>query len=364
VIFSELPKNDKMKYFKFLLENDINFTRDENGYYVALVKVLNPNFYGGESKPKDSKNLSRGRFEDPNTSQDEMSEVKPRSGSQIHSSKKVIRFEKNTIRSRSPMSTTKKSTDKQIKRELVNYNDQFNLKYNLFISYLRPLVGVRGKRINLYQLKYFIEELYSVRFIKDTSSLKHQLTRQNEIEIKESFPIFVVDFLLNKFVKKHMVDQNALDILLSCDYFKDYYHDINIFAKFLNEEYDTDDLIFFLFVRSCIEKEMKFTYIEKSRDDIKLQYQDERDDIDTEVYLNVKTCLKSKNFLNLVANNIFGNEDETLLNSFMEKIEKNLVTRNGRHYIKASVMLEITLNDYHHSRALLKNEQSIQVRFV
>ena len=47
MIFSELPQQDKIKYFNFLLENDINFSRDESGNYVALVKVLNPAFYGG-----------------------------------------------------------------------------------------------------------------------------------------------------------------------------------------------------------------------------------------------------------------------------------------------------------------------------
>jgi hypothetical protein len=41
-----LPQQDKIKYFNFLLENDINFSRDESGNYVALVKVLNPAFYG------------------------------------------------------------------------------------------------------------------------------------------------------------------------------------------------------------------------------------------------------------------------------------------------------------------------------
>jgi hypothetical protein len=176
----------------------------------------------------------------------------------------------------------------------LNYSDQFNGVYSSFLKLLNPLVGVRGKRINLYQLKYYIDELYSVRFIKDTTNIKTQLYKSsNNIEVKESFSSFVVEFLMNKYIKKHMVDQNALDLLLSCEHFRKYNNKIDIFAKFLNEEYDTDDLIFFLFVRSCIEKELKFTYIEKSRDDIKLQYQEDRDDIDTETYLNIKTCIKS-----------------------------------------------------------------------
>lgn len=46
IVLSELPKNEKVKYFQFLIENDINFTKDERGNYIALIKVLNPQFYG------------------------------------------------------------------------------------------------------------------------------------------------------------------------------------------------------------------------------------------------------------------------------------------------------------------------------
>jgi len=65
------------------------------------------------------------------------------------------------------------------------------------------------------------------------------------------------------------------------------------------------------------------------------------------VYLNVKNCLK-------IANTIFGNEEEILLNSFMEKIEKHLIQsqKKGKNLVKASTILEITLEDYHESRKL------------
>ena len=38
---------------------------------------------------------------------------------------------------------------------------------------------------------------------------------------------------------------------------------------------------------------MKMMFIEKAREEIKLQYNENRDEIDSEVYLNVKNCLKS-----------------------------------------------------------------------
>ena len=67
--------------------------------------------------------------------------------------------------------------------------------------------------------------------------------------------------------------------------------------------------------------------------------------------------------MNLVANTIFGNEEELLLNSFMEKVEKNLVTTNQngkktKNLIKASTILEITLEDYHQSRRLYGQDKS------
>jgi hypothetical protein len=122
VIFSELPKADKMKYFKFLIENDINFTRDENGYYVALVKVLNPNFYGGELKNAKESNtkLNKSKFEDvANISQqDEPMDAKPRSSSQVNKKHAISnRFNKNDPRSKSPIGGLK--TEKVEKKVII-----------------------------------------------------------------------------------------------------------------------------------------------------------------------------------------------------------------------------------------------------
>lgn len=50
IIFSQLSQEDQKKYFNFLLENDINFSQDENGNYLALIKILNPAFYSGDDQ--------------------------------------------------------------------------------------------------------------------------------------------------------------------------------------------------------------------------------------------------------------------------------------------------------------------------
>lgn len=141
-----------------------------------------------------------------------------------------------------------------------------------------------------------IEEIYAIRFMRDTSTLKNQLNRYKEIDMKDPFPKFVLDFLFNKYNKKSIIDRNALDLLISVDYYRNYNKDVAIFAKFLDETYDLDDLIFFLFVRSCIEKEMKILFIEKAKEDIKLQFNENKFD-ENEIFLNNKVCLKSKNII-------------------------------------------------------------------
>lgn len=41
IVLSELPLSEREKYFKFLLENDVQFVEDQQGYYTAIIKVVN-----------------------------------------------------------------------------------------------------------------------------------------------------------------------------------------------------------------------------------------------------------------------------------------------------------------------------------
>lgn len=116
-----------MKYFNFLLENEINFTRDENGYYVALVKVLNPQFYGDQPI-----NEGKGAFIGDNSNRfgvgqqsiqgfknNENEEAKPRSASQVSGSKneRMNASNKNNLRSKSPIGKNhfEKNENKKVK---------------------------------------------------------------------------------------------------------------------------------------------------------------------------------------------------------------------------------------------------------
>ncbi len=220
--------------------------------------------------------------------------------------------------------------------------DLFQGRYQKFIELVNPLVGVRGKRMNINELRYCIEEIYSIRFINDTNNIKENNGEMDSFP----FPNFVLEFLDNKYIKKPSVDQHSLDLILSTDFFKNRDIIVSIFAKFLNEELDPDDLEFYLYVRSCIEKELNTMFLELARQKAKkgstLNEQEKE-----------KSCLSVKSCLNL-ANNIYGEEQEDLLNSFMNKIEEILTEQknNGvkKNLIEADKILFITLNDYHENK--------------
>ena len=220
-----------------------------------------------------------------------------------------------------------------------NYVEIFNGKYQTFLDLVNPLVGVRGKRMNFFELKYCIEEIYSIRFINETINLDS--SDQDDTTLK--FPNFVLEFLNNKYLKKPLVDQHSLDILLSLEFYRDKNEIIDIFAKFLNEELEPDDLEFYLYVRTCLEKELKTMFIEIARQQTKKGYGNE----DFKTALNIKSCLN-------VANAIYGNEQEELLNSFMKKIEEILTEQKNqgikKNLIDTDKILCLTLEDYHENK--------------
>ena len=215
--------------------------------------------------------------------------------------------------------------------------ETFEGRYKKFIELVNPLVGVRGKRMNITELKYCIEELYSIRFINDSN-------KEND-EVDFPFPNFVLEFLNNKYMKKPSVDQHALDLILSIDFFKTKDIIIDIFSKFLNEELDKDDLEFYLYVRFCIEKDLNKTFVEITRlQNKKGKITEEEKESNS---LSIKSCLN-------LANNIYGEEQEELLNNFMSKIEEILTQQKNKgakkNLIDTEQILKITLDDYHQNK--------------
>jgi hypothetical protein len=184
-----------------------------------------------------------------------------------------------------------------------------------------------------------IQEIYSLKFLKDTQNIFNKDDSE-----PDPFPVFVGNFLISKFPKKATLHKKAVDFMLSLDFYGMKHKDIKIFQQFVTEEYDSDDLIFYLFVRSCIEKELKVFFVEKAKDNLGqgLLYEKE----DNDILVPVKKCEK-------LAKKIFGADETELINNFMENIKTLLETDAAdkkKKHLKANAILNISLENYHNSR--------------
>ena len=178
--------------------------------------------------------------------------------------------------------------------------------------------------------------------------------------------------IANYFVKKYKVKalayQKAADLLKTVKLERDKCELINIFSKMLSEIYDSKDMIFFIYVRSQIEKELniRFDYLTNFKS--KLVYfiggqciygQKESlvspNDIDSRnVYINVRLA-------NNIGYKIFKQTQE-LYKELIEKINEKLVEVRGikERQISAIKFLDVTLKAFHNSRVDLNDEQKYE----
>ena len=304
ILISSLSQNEKNEFLKFIISNKIHFVKDKNSNkYFIYINLINPNY-----KEKNYYSQSKNSFIYKNT------------------------YSPNAV---------------DIKRKIF-YTKKYSKIYSKFFNNLNLIIGICEKKINFYEFKLLIEEIYSKRFNEDSINLKNQFDKRKkindlkfQIKLNDSFPDFVYNFLKNKNINKISIDKMCMNFLCSLEYYKSKYEEINNFSYFLSEYYNNDDLIFFLFVRNCIEKEIGLNFIEKAEDDIILQKKQYLMEnlFDTEIYLN-------KKIIKNIANIIYGKDENVLINYFIDKFEDG---------ISANYLLNESLKDYHNNR--INNEK-------
>ena len=152
--------------------------------------------------------------------------------------------------------------------------------------------------------------------------------------------------------------KKTIDFTISLDFYGLKDKNIKTFQQFIIEKYDSEDLIFYLLVRSCIEKELK-VFLEKAKENLGqglLKGQGNDDDI-------LVPVIKCKKF----AKAIYGNEEEELMSNFMDNIKKLLEINAGdekKKYLKADFIVNISLANYHDSRGKVIEEVNIKKMIV
>lgn len=119
-----------------------------------------------------------------------------------------------------------------------------------------------------------IEEIYSAKFRGDAIFFGGQTEKDDNISEfpleSPSFPIFTYEFLKGKYKNQKQINQVinylfnllkiSVDLIATIEYYQNLCHDVETFGEFLNETYNTKDLIFFLYIRSALERAFKFKF--------------------------------------------------------------------------------------------------------
>jgi hypothetical protein len=105
-----------------------------------------------------------------------------------------------------------------------------------------------------------VEEIYDSRFEHEKNEVEREEDSPSFDLILLIFPVFVVRRLGTKVGLKTLVDQTCWDLLYSTHIYRRDYLELEIFGRFIQEFYDHDDLLFYLYVRSVISKVLHINF--------------------------------------------------------------------------------------------------------
>ena len=125
--------------------------------------------------------------------------------------------------------------------------------------------GVKPKPRQLSWVMRHVEELYDARYAKDTADLRGDAGAaapggSDAAAAPVPFPAFVVEFFTKRYGLRSLIDQTCWDLLASVQALGGAHPEVALFGRFLREECDPDDLLFFLYVRSVAQKELGVSF--------------------------------------------------------------------------------------------------------
>mmetsp|Transcript_7896 Transcript_7896/g.28005 ORF Transcript_7896/g.28005 Transcript_7896/m.28005 type:complete len:567 (-) Transcript_7896:104-1804(-) len=296
VVLSELDDAAKERFMSFLVESNVQFFKDSDGSYCANVRMVEP----GEGDAYTTAESPTSRA----------------SGSARKASRSGARA-----------------------RATSSGGQRYDFSmYPKFCSLITLREELQPKKRPLTWLMRLLEEIYDSRYARDMADIKDEDPEETE-RLAASFPVFVIDFFSKRYGLRQLVEQTCWDLLYNVHLLRKEELEVEMFARFLEEYYDADDLLFFLYVRSVTQKEVgvsfKQMWTEAGRG---------RDRTPSTVTLNFREC-------QVISRVVFGSDADPMYRTFMTSIEGHLVgSRRGKtdtRRIEVMEFLQLALVEYH-----------------
>ena len=283
VVLGELSAREKEKYYSILVSQDAKFHYDRKGRIISNVRLLHAK--------------ARRVIEE----------------SKVDHVKKEIGFEDRLKR----LNELPANGITIILRGVPDFD--YNL-YTIFVALAsEPGEIIYPKRHVLTWVMRLVEDFYDSRFTFEKLHVQKDPTLSNSGKL-ESFPIFVMKHLCTLVGLKRIVDQFAWDLLWNAHNYRRDYLDVEIFMRFMQQIYDNDDLLFFLYARSVIAKQLNINY--------------KRRWVNSEsMGKGPKTTWMSFKEVSFISRTIFGSGDENrqILSEFMNLVTRHIVGKKAEN---------------------------------
>jgi hypothetical protein len=321
IVLSEIPTREKDVYYNLLLDNEARFFEDEDGNYVGSVRLLAPGI------KKSQLDVDR------------------------HNKQNVAKLLSLPYEERMRSMKTKGSVSVRVAG-----TEQFDYSpYPRFVSLIADNDDiVKPKTRVLSWVMKIIEDAYDARWTQEKGeggggassasgddTMAHDATEEGNAHVK-MFPVFVVRRLSLTMGLKKVVDQTCWDLLLNIDKYRQDHLEVEVFARFVQEFYGQDELVFFLYARSCLANALHVNF--KTR----WTRPDQANPKNTQnLWISHRECLA-------VSRIIFGKEKEELTKDFMALLLPHMVgqrseTADSRR-IDVTQFLHLAVVGYHQTR--------------
>lgn len=270
-------------------------------------------------------------------------------GSKVRSS---LRHTFSWIQSQYPLRALQNQSKDSETKQSVAENVMDISPYSRIANLVKGADAIVPKARALPWVMRLVEELYDLRYTRDIAELKEETNDDGAAGLSsQPFPEFVYDFFKKRYGLQSIVQSSIWDLVYSVDKLRNETLEVGIFARFLDETYDVDDLLFFLYVRSVIQKELNINF----RGNWSEGRPGNADGSRTTghpaspVYLSARDCA-------FVARIVFGSELDPLYRTFMKMIEGALNSssvgskRNENRRIELATFLHLALIEYHETR--------------
>lgn len=137
------------------------------------------------------------------------------------------------------------------------YENRFDFKYLMSSSIKKRKISILKVFFCLFR---FAQEKYNVEKEKDDYALESEDILEEIALSMAVFPIFVVRNIGTHVGLRTICDQSCWDLLFNITVYRRDSIEVELFSRFLQEYYDRDELLFFLYVKSIIGKVLNINF--------------------------------------------------------------------------------------------------------